>query len=268
MGAIFVIFNEHNIGTMKNLIFILIASLAFSFTACDDDDNAPMEETTGALELTFALKYQDEPLVYFDPYYYEDSLLMGVSRVNMFLSNFFADDQLVKDVFFADFEEVSTSDLAAEGITLRIDEVPTGSYSNLSFGVGVPEEMNGKEPADFPSDHPLSKVSEYWAGWSSYIFAKLEGNLDLTEDGSRETGFSFHTGGEGVYRNLTYDMPFTVAEDEATEIRFEIDFKEIFRLGSDEYLNLREIQGAHNEGDVDVMSQISDNYSNAIRLQE
>jgi hypothetical protein len=253
---------------MKNLLFLMIAFAAFSFTACDEDDETPMEETTGALELNFTLKYQDAPLVYFDDYYYEDSLLMGVSRVNMFFSNFFADDQLVKDVFFADFNEVSTSDLAAEGITLRIDDLPTGSYSNLSFGVGVPEDMNEKEPADFPADHPLSRVSEYWAGWSSYIFAKYEGNLDLTDDGARETGFTFHTGGEGMYRNLSYDRPFTIDEDELTEIRFEIELKEIFRLGPDEFLNLREIQGAHNEGDIDVMSSLSDNYSNAIRLRE
>jgi len=246
------------------LFFALVTSLFF--VACGDDD--PVEMKTGELEIQFALEYEGEPVTYFDPYYYEDSLLMGFSRVNFYLSNLELGDRVLEEIAFLDFEAVSDEASAEKNLRLTFDDVEVGSYSNMSFSVGVPDEMNDKVPADYSADHPLSLVSEYWAGWESYIFAKYEGNLDLTGDGMRETGFSFHMGGEGVYRTLNANgLPLSIAEGETTVIRVVLDLKKLFLIGEGEFLNLRENQGSHNADDVEFMRRWSNNYGDAFRIE-
>jgi hypothetical protein len=135
------------------------------------------------------------------------------------------------------------------------------------MGVGLPEDVNASQPSDYESGHPLAKTSEYWAGWDSYIFAKYEGKIDLDKDGVLETGFSFHTGSDEVYRELEFDTPISINSNETTEITILLDAKELFRLDNTSYIDLSEIQGTHNQGDVDVMGEISDNYSSAFRIQ-
>jgi len=246
-------------------LFLALLSSLF-FVACDDDD--PVEAKTGTLEVEFALEYDGEPVTYFDPYYYEDSLLMGFTRVNFFLADLGVGDRSLEEITFLDFESVAEPGSTLEGLRLTYDDVEVGAYSTMSFGIGVPDRYNDGVPADYPPENPLSLVSEYWAGWNSYIFAKYEGNLDLTGDGMRETGFSFHMGGEGVYRSLNASgLPLTIAENETTTVRIVLELKEIFKISDTEYLNLRENQGSHNADDIDFMRRWSDNYAQAFRIE-
>lgn len=251
---------------MKYRILFLALLSGLFFVACDDDD--PVEMKTGELEIQFSLEYDGEPVTYFDPYYYEDSLLMGFSRVNFYLADLEIGDRMLEEITFLDFESASEPGSSMSSLRMTFDDIEAGAYSGMSFGIGVPDRFNDGVPADYAADHPLSLVSEYWAGWDSYIFAKYEGNLDLTGDGMRETGFSFHMGGEGVYRTLSASgLPLTIEEDETTTIRVVMELKEIFKIGENEFLNLRENQGSHNADDIDFMRQWSDNYARAFRIE-
>jgi hypothetical protein len=251
---------------MKYRILFLALLSGLFFVACEDDD--PIEAKTGTLEVEFALEYDGEPVTYFDPYYYEDSLLMGFSRVNFYLADLEIGDRLLEEITFLDFEAASEPGSSMSGLRMTFDDIEEGAYSELSFGIGVPDRFNDGVPADYPPENPLSLVSEYWAGWNSYIFAKYEGNLDLTGDGMRETGFSFHMGGEGVYRSLSASgLPLTIEDGETTTIRVVMELKEIFKISENEYVNLRENQGSHNSDDIDFMKRWSDNYGDAIRIE-
>lgn len=251
---------------MKNILLLFTLIMPLIFVACGDDD--PVDMKTGQLEIEFALEYEGEPVTYFDPYYYEDSLLMGFSRVNFYLADLELGDETLEEITFLDFESVSEPGSSLEGLRLTYEDIEVGAYSRIGFGIGVPDRFNDGVPADYPADNPLSRVSEYWAGWNSYIFAKFEGNLDLDGDGMRETGFSFHTGGEGVYRSLSAQgIPLTIAENETTTIRVVMELKEVFKISDTEYLNLRENQGSHNADDIDFMKRWSDNYAQAFRIE-
>lgn len=251
---------------MKYIKLVSLLFFGLFIVACEDDD--PVDIKTGQLEIEFAIEYEGEPVVYFDPYYYEDSLLMGFSRVNFYFSDLTLNDQMVEEIAFIDFESVSAPGSATTALTHTIDDVEVGSYSDMSFSIGVPQRMNDNVPADFSSDHPLSKVSEYWEGWSSYIFAKFEGNLDLSGDGMRETGFSFHMGGNEVFRTLNVlDLPLEIEEDETTTVKIILELKELFKTGTDEYIDLTDTQGSHNANDLDFMKQWSDNYAQAFRIE-
>ena len=253
---------------MKHYKLLSLLILGLFLASCDDDDSVEMDVKTGQLELEFALEYEGEPVVYFDPYYYEDSLLMGFSRVNFYFSDFKLNDQMVEEIAFIDFESVSDPGSAADGLTYTIDDVEAGPYSDMSFSIGVPQRMNDEVPANFSSDHPLSKVSEYWEGWTSYIFAKFEGNLDLSEDGTRETGFAFHMGGNEVFRTLNASgLPLEIQEDETTTVKIILELKELFKNGDDEYIDLTDTQGSHNANELDFMKQWSDNYGDAFRIE-
>ena len=250
---------------MKKLFGFLFLFALVGLSACGDDSNEP---TTGSLQLNFILEYEGEPLVMNETLTYENGLPMNYSRVNMYLSNFILGDRNLADIAFLDFTDVNvTAGQAQAGQFIQFDEIPAGDYGPLQYSVGVPKELNAQKPADFPAGHPLALTSEYWAGWNSYIFAKYEGKLDLEGDEMLETGFTFHTGSDPVFRSLTFDRNISINANETTTINFVINAKEMFHL-EDGFLDLTEIQGAHNEGAMDLMMGISDNYVSAISIKE
>lgn len=249
---------------MRHINYFLLIPVLFLF-ACNDDKMD--EPQVGDLEINYTLVYDNEPLVMNQTLDYPNDLKINFSRVNMFLSNFFLDDQKVADLTFLDFSDINiTETAAASGLTLRLEDIPAGMYSKLTMGIGVPQALNATEPSDYELGHPLAETSEYWAGWDSYIFAKYEGKVDTNRDNTLETGFTFHTGSDAVYRNVTFNESIVINAGQTTELKIVLDAKQLFLLDN-EYLNLLEIQGTHNQGDVNVMSEISDNYSTAFTME-
>ncbi len=86
---------------------------------------------------------------------------------------------------------------------------------------------NAKVPADFSSDNVLSNAAEYWAGWKSYVFAKVEGFIDLDGDGDEETGFALHLGGDDAYRAVSISDKMALDES-STKLYIDIQLERLF----------------------------------------
>ena len=247
-------------------VYLFLTLPLILLIACNGSE--PMPERPGNLEINFKLTYDGQPLVMNQSYTYPNpqDLNMNFSRVNLYLSSFFLDETKLADISFLDFTDFNLNEAAAEaGIRTTFENIEVGTYDKFSMGIGVPQDLNSTEPSDYEQGHPLARTSEYWAGWDSYIFAKYEGKVDTNFDNTLETGYTFHTGSDASYRTLEFEESIEILSNQTTEVTIIIDAQALF-LNDTTYLDLSEIQGAHNQGDVDIMEAISDNYSAAFRL--
>ncbi len=94
--------------------------------------------------------------------------------------------------------------------------LPPGAYTGFQMGLGVDAARNDSSglaaiPAwQYPAEHPLSPAADmYWSWNPGYIFLKIEGRVDVNNNGDlAEAGetFSIHPGLNPCYRS--WETPF------------------------------------------------------------
>lgn len=243
---------------MKNL-FLLAFALGFLFiTSCKDD---PEE---GTLNLHFKAVYDQATLPTFSTRPFTNGQQLQFTNLAMF----FTDIQLVQNSTVRDLRDVELVDLnfdnlpaAEEGYTLKLSGIPAGSYDAIRFGIGVPPDVNQKEPADFPSSSPLSKTGFYWVAWGSYIFSKTEGRLDTIGNGSLDLGFALHTGSDALYRSAQAPVPITIEDGKETNLDILVDYKLLL-----EGVDIKANPQNHNPSDTAQITKIVNNYATSISL--
>lgn len=197
------------LGTMKRLLLLL----PFFALACLDDDDflGPLPESPltvayrgvyGGQELAiqrtaYAYPTGDSLKVLLFQYYVSDLELLpagGGAAVRL------ADIDLIR---WRGAQEPATQE--------RTYRVPPGAYRGLRFGLGVQPELNALDPNNFAADDVLNE-NEFWGPQTRYVFAKIEANAMLEEDGRYDTGLSYHLGSDSLYRSITLEQPFTVGD--------------------------------------------------------
>ncbi|MEO1515788.1 MAG: MbnP family protein [Bacteroidota bacterium] len=187
---------------MKNAIYFLLLSLLF-VTACDDDNDVAADTTD--MQLTFKATYNDQPLVMQETYTYGE-MSIRFSRFDFYIADLSLtkDDAsgrgelALKEIDYVDLSYDQTQD-AMDGYTIDLLEVPTGAYTGFKLGVGVPPDLNKTEWTDYATGHPLNNANHYWKGWNSFIFSKIEGIVDVDNDGNFDQSFTFHSGRDTTY---------------------------------------------------------------------
>ena len=245
---------------MKLLNFIFFSLLILGLASCKDDSAA----TEGTVTIHFKAVYDDVPLQMFNNRPFENGQSLEFTHLSMIIS----DLELLKQGSPELLDEVEIVNLtfdnttAAEaGYTLTISGVPTGTYDGMRFGVGVPEDVNAKKPADFPSGNPLSNTAYYWTPWSSYIFMKTEGRLDTIGNGTTDLGFALHTGSDALYSILEANIPLTVQDGLETNLDIVIDYKKVLQ-GVDIKANPQN----HSPDDISTITAIVNNLAIAFSL--
>jgi len=204
--------------------FGILLLATFLFQACKDD---PEE---GTLTLHFKPLYNAQPLQLLTTHAYDTPQQIQFTHLSLFISDLTLYDQSGEEIL-DDIElvDLSFSNLpsAEAGYTMTLTGVPARTYDGLSFGMGVPPDVNQMKPADFSSSSPLSKTGYYWVGWNSYIFMKIEGNLDSLGNGTFDTGFALHTGSDDLFRTLDGATPIVVEDGKETVWNIVIDYKKL-----------------------------------------
>lgn len=219
---------------------------------------------SGTLEFNIKLQYQGQPLVIFNDYNYPDGRKMNFTRVSFYTSEMKLNETPINEVEFHNLTNShSNLELANQGYFWSLENVPTGTYDNLSFNIGVPEALNNRDPGEFPSGHPLAKPAENWFSWMSYIFLKVEGNIDLNNDGDSETGIALHTGSNEALRRLTIDYPIQVNENENTKINLIFDLYQLFD-GPTGLFPIDEYPQIHSLTQLEGVLELSNNLINSI----
>jgi hypothetical protein len=218
---------------MKKLLPLFLIAMMLG---CSDNDDPKY----GQVELVLKLQFDDQPLVMFDRYDYDQDLSIFYTRFSFFVSRIDispdpGQGSLVDVAYFNLTDAHSDIESSNAGFKFLIDSVKVGSYSGLSFNIGVPADMNSQRPSDFPAGHPLSDIAEYWEAWNSFIFLKTEGRMDTDQDGEHELSFALHIGSDSAFRQISLSKAIDVAENQTSTCEIFIDLKDVFLLPGNEY---------------------------------
>ncbi len=234
---------------MKYSILVLLSLLMLS--SCGDDDKK--------LDMNFQLTYDDQPLVMFQEYEFINGVdriyPIEFSRISFYISELKmtidGEEELFKEVDYIDLTEShSTLAKAEEGYTYDIGST-TGDATAVSFNIGLTAAQNATTPSDYPSSNALSRTSEYWSGWGSYVMIKIEGNIDLDGDGVKENGIALHLGTDNVMR--------TTSGAYSDDLRITLDVEKV--LNCDELFDLEVTTAIHNINQIDKAERLADNIS-------
>jgi len=249
---------------MKYTTIFFIISTIFLFSSCGEDES-------GNLNLNFKATYGSDPLVMFNEFEYNNTQIR-IAQSDMFISDITlvgTDGEVELDeINFIDFTNQNIDEeKAINGINLDYSDVPVGSYSQLRFSIGVPTSLNSQKPADFNSENPLSNSGHYWTAWNSFIFAKLQGNLETEADGAFDLGWFFHTGRNDLLRTIILPISVTIDKDVSESVSISFDHKELFSVGNNEYFDIEENPTNHDPTNIGPLSMIVDNYNSAINVE-
>lgn len=193
--------------------------------ATHSDTIEVVQDLSAYVDVTFKLQYDDRPLVLFTPYDYPGGYTINFTRYSTYLSDIQLDEAstVPTQVVWAPISDNNVDEAsAAAGYTVRLT-APPGDYRDISFALGISPELNAMEPADFPSGHPLAAPGEYWLSWRSYVFTKIEGNVDTDGDGSVDQSFALHLGGDNAYSRIGSDMDLRLATGASEALTISID---------------------------------------------
>lgn len=223
--------------------------------------------TSGSLELNLKLVYDNEPLVMFQDYTYPDGRTLAFTRFSFFTSNISLDDRVISPIAFHNLTNNNALELGAEkGLPYTINNIPAGTYSELNLSIGVPEDLNAMDPGDFSADHPLARSAEHWFSWKSYVFVKVEGNLDSNGDGTKDLPIALHLGGDDAFRSISYPKNIEIISNQINKQELTIDLYKFFGEGSDLY-NIDANPQIHSLSQNDAVVELADKLENTYRLK-
>ncbi len=242
---------------MKHFAIFFFSSILLVAGACKTDKE-------GSLTVHFLGRFEGQPLTMFDTQNLMDEGDLQFTHLSMLISDIAllspSGPRPLSDIELVDlsFDDVPS---ASEGYTIRIDGIPSGTYTGISFGIGVPPDVNNQKPSEFPSTNPLSRNGFYWEAWNSYIFMKTEGKMDTGGPGPFETNFAYHTGTDELFRTLEGSIPLTIADGQTTDLNISFDYAEILKS-----VNISEFPQNHNPEDSVQIAQIVNNLQSSISL--
>lgn len=169
----------------------------------------------------------------------------------------------ISDIYLANFEDENT-------ITASVEP---GSFNKLTFGIGVPEELNkDNDPSVYPNDHPLSAIGAegmFWTWNSGYIFTAFEGKADTLEGSEVEPlhPFAYHCGEDFLYLEKEHEVFFAVedCQTETFKIVFEVDK---FWYSETDTLDVTQDFLTHTSGNVELAERFMAFFDQAIYVQE
>lgn len=115
-----------------------------------------------------------------------------------------------------------------------VGTIPAGSYTGMRFTLGVDGLDNRIDATGMPAGHPLAvqTPSMYWTWNSGYVFARLDGQLDVTGDGvpdptvegSPDSGqWRLHVGQTPNAQTVTLDTAFEIEGGERQDLHLQVD---------------------------------------------
>lgn len=149
--------------------------------------------------------------------------------------------------------------------------IPQGDYASISFGLGVPEDLNSLDPATYDNDEALSIYSNmYWSWASMYRFVILEAKMDTSGSGVFDHDVIFHTGLDELYRpDIERTAMFSADLNAESELRLQLDWNKLFYSGEEE-IDIRTENTTHttdNPEDLDLATRFTNNFMKALSVQ-
>lgn len=257
--------------------FPILLLFALVFSSCDDDDQ--MEAMTADILVNFKATYDGQPLEMLKTYTYS-GVPVQFLKFDFYVGNAVLTQKDNGSTIESELSEIEFVDLsfdspqeAEQGVILTTRAVEADTYDGLSFGIGVPADLNAMSWDEFSGGHPLRNDTHYWEAWGSFIFAKIEGQLDMDGDGTFESSFTYHTGTDALYEGLNFNADFDLKPEEEKTMAFSVDVQKLFRISdaaydadSDGYIDLQTHQGVHTDQQLILARSVMQNFPSAISL--
>lgn len=260
---------------MKNPFYGVVFLLTLFFlTACNNDNDKPDRALEGDVSITFKAAFKGQPLLmYDDTYDYEAGMSLRFQLFQFYISHLSLISEMedtvnggeeLVDIALVSFKDITSQQLAEDGIAIEIKDVPAGLYKGIKLGVGVSDDFNMTQPGDYAAGHPLS--DNYWTAATGYIFSKIEGNADLNGDGDYSEKLTFHTGASQLYNEKIFIQDMEVSQGSSLKLEFNVDLYRVLAQNSSEFLDFRQITQDHTN-DMNVAGFIASNLANALSLE-
>jgi hypothetical protein len=210
---------------MKYLSLLSFA-VVLLFAACQDDDD-PATGQDVATTINFRAEYDDTDLnIQSTTYDYPT----GAKLKTLLFQYYVSDLELIPAgggtaVRLSDIDLIRYQSETDGAVASRTYDVPAGDYVGLRFGLGVKPELNAMDPNEFSADFVLNEA-QFWSANTRYVFAKIEANADLENDGTFDTGLSYHLGSDALYTTITFTGDFTISSTANPELNIVADVLE------------------------------------------
>lgn len=255
----------------ETLLGVLVLGFSLvSLSSCKSDDDRHEPTGPSVISLRFESRFLGQPYTINQRATNIHDCTFEVSTVKFYLSNITLHGTGGNIVL----SEIELIDLANTS-TFPDFEVPAGSYSGLSFDLGVPAQLNGTQNPDFTTalfdaNHPLSESNGmYWAWATGYRFFTFEGHFDTipNDDELLPEVFSFHTGLDTLFRNIPeFQTSIELPKGATKEIRFSLSIDSLFATSTDT-LDLRQDRSFHGNN-LDIGIRAANNSMKSFVLDE
>ncbi len=206
---------------MKYLSLLALATILFAFACEDDDDFRDDQNVSTTIE--FRAQYDAADLaIQSATYAYPTGAELKTTLFQYYVSDLTLIAADGNEVNLSEIELIRYDDATADNIEERTYDVPSGSYTGLRFGLGVKPDLNATDPNNFAANDPLNE-NEFWNADARYVFAKIEANADLENDGTFDTGLSYHMGSDALYTTITFSGNFTIDGENDPQIVLSAD---------------------------------------------
>lgn len=253
---------------MKKIYLFIAVALLWAAPACQKE--GAEDEITTNIQLNFRANFGDQPLVFNENYRYTEQIDIFFSRLNFYIANITLVGETpieLSEVEWVDFAQAGLNTGSAEsGVTMVFKNIPVGDYQGISFGLGVPADLNRDTPDLYAATHPLGQISEYWSGWKSYIFTKAEGRADTDKDGNFDLGFAYHTGSDEAFRIVDLVQNFTLLKEDTGNLKLTVDLEKLLVDGGQPF-DIATTPGTHNEDGLETAKLLMDNFSQAFKIE-
>ena len=253
---------------MKLRIILPLLALSLAFFAGCKDDNSPAKP---AFQLTFQSTYDGQSLETNKEYTY-GTFPVTFTRFNLFLSDITllkgTEEVKLSDVEFVNFTPDDATTNATKTVTINYPaSVTAGTYTGIRVGFGVKPDLNAKKPANFAPGTPLYLESEYWPGWKSYIFSKVEGHAYPNGSGTDVLDLTYHCGGDQCYKSFTFSHDIVVTDNGGGQATVKLDLKKLFTFNGQLFDVVTTPSSMHGSSGVTLMETLMGNFGNAVDVQ-
>lgn len=192
---------------------------------------------------------------------------LRIENVQFYLSNIYAhngaDSTLLNQAFLFTLLEPQTLSL----------NVSPQNFSSLSFGVGVPGNLNKNvDPSQYANSNPLSVQGSngmFWYWNTGYIFVKVEGRYELTgtPNAPLMDSYAFHLGDDPLYHELHFNTGnVSLAEGDSRTLSIEVALDSVFNRPVDP-IDLSVDNLTHTTSNFPLAERVTNNFVSAFHLQ-
>jgi hypothetical protein len=241
---------------------ILLASLLFSVTSCDKEDD---QEGPGDVEVSFSNKYACCAINHSDVHQNSNGRSFTIA-----LSQYYISDLILVDHDGAEVPFTGQYLLVKSGTEnkLQLSNVPAGHYHQIKFNVGVDSVANHADPSTYDAANPLAPQtpSMHWSWNSGYIFFRMEGLVDTTatKNGTLDFPYFYHLGTDAYLMPVVLDLDLEVGDSKDAAVKVNMDASTLL---TNIDLGGADVGGHSISGNADLAGRFSTNIKSSFSVE-